>query len=165
MGDPSEPGGHWSKTSGFREGIGLPMTVGAFLPEGPLDILVIDDSKYIRTFMRIHLQEAGYAVQEVDPTSLFEVLAAVHTHRPALVITDYEMPLCNGETIVRGIREDAAIRDTPILVVTSHREAELVERLGRWNLLGYLLKPLAPEILVDTVHQFFRQRPTREPNN
>lgn len=124
--------------------------------EDSLDILIIDDSKYIRAFARIHLQEAGYAATEVEPTSLFTVLEAIHTHRPALVITDYEMPLCNGETVLRSIREDTAIRDTPVMIMTSHREAELVERLSRWNLVGYVLKPIAPEGLVDTVHRFFR---------
>jgi len=138
------------------------MTDRAAIREGLLDILVIDDSKYIRAFTRIHLQEAGYAVQEVEPTSLFEVLEAIHTHRPALVITDYEMPLCSGETILRSIREDTAIRDTPLLILTSHREAELVERLSRWDLVGYVLKPIAPESLVDTVHQFFRRRSVQE---
>lgn len=146
----------------FREGHDLPMTERATIREGLLDILVIDDSKYIRAFTRIHLQEAGYAVQEVEPASLFEVLEAIHTHRPALVITDYEMPWCSGETILRSIREDAAIRDTAVLVLTSHREAELVERLSRWDLVGYVLKPIAPESLVDTVHQFFRQRSAQE---
>jgi len=138
------------------------MTGRAAIREGLLDILVIDDSKYIRAFARIHLQEAGYAVTEVEPTSLFAVLEAIHTHRPALVITDYEMPFCSGETILRSIREDAAIRETPVLVMTSHREAELVERLTRWNLVGYVLKPIAPESLVGTVHQFFQQRTSQE---
>lgn len=100
-------------------------------------------------------------VQEVEPASLFDVLEAIHTHRPALVITDYEMPLCSGETILRAIREDAAIRDTSVLILTSHREAELVERLSRWNLVGYVLKPIAPKSLVDSVHQFFHPRSGR----
>lgn len=89
----------------------------------PLDILIIDESKYIRAFARIHLQKAGYASTEVEPTSLFAVLEAIHTYRPALVITDFEMPSCNGETVFRSIREDAAIRETPVMIMTSHREA------------------------------------------
>lgn len=119
-----------------------------------LDILVIDDSKYIRAFTRIHLQEAGYEVSEVEPTCLFDVLDAIHTHRPALVITDYEMPSCSGETLLRGIREDAVIHNTPVMVMTSHREAEIVERLSRWDLQGYLLKPISPESLIETVRGF-----------
>jgi len=121
----------------------------------PLDILIIDDSKYIRAFARIHLQEAGYEVSEVEPTSLFEVLEAIHTHRPELVITDYEMPFCNGETVIRSIREDSAIKDTAVLVLSAHREAEVVESLSQWGLVAYVLKPIKPEDLVEAVKRFF----------
>lgn len=88
------------------------------------------------------------------------MLEALHTHRPALVITDYEMPLCNGETIIRSIREDSAIKNTAVMVLTSHREADLVERLSHWELAGYVLKPIKPEDLVDTVQRYFRSEET-----
>lgn len=92
---------------------------------------------------------------EVEPASLFDVLEAIHTHRPALVITDYEMPFCNGETVIRAIREDSVIKETPVLVLSAHREAELVERLSNWGLVAYVLKPTKPEDLVETVRRFF----------
>ena len=127
---------------------------GADREGAALDILVVDDSKYIRAFVRIHLQEAGYAVGDVEPASLFEVLEALHAHAPRLVITDYEMPFCNGETLVRAIREDAALRHLPVIVLSAHREAELVERLSRWELAGYVFKPIRPEDLVEKVRAF-----------
>ena len=129
-----------------------------------LDILLIDDSKYIRTFVRIHLQEAGYDVGEVEPESLFEVLEALHTHRPALVITDYEMPLCHGESLLRAIREDPGLRNTPIIMLSAHGEAELVARLSRWDLAAYVLKPIRPEELVEKVARVFVSKiPVGEP--
>lgn len=97
-------------------------------------------------------------MEDVEPTSLFEVLQAIHARRPALVITDYEMPLCNGETVIRGIREDPILKDTPVLVLSSHREAELVERLSHWGLVAYVLKPIKPEDLVETVRRFLRPK-------
>ncbi len=127
---------------------------------------MIDDSSYIRAFVRIHLQEAGYEVGEVDPASLYDVLAAIHAHRPALVITDYEMPACNGESLIRALREDTALRDLPVIVLSAHREAELVARLSRWNLAAYVLKPIRPENLVEQVRRCFpsnRSRPEAEP--
>lgn len=121
-----------------------------------LDILIIDDSAFIRAFTRIHLQEAGYQVEEVEevePSSLFKVLGAIHTHRPGLVIVDYEMPFCNGETLIRAIREDSEIKHIPILVLSAHRKAELVGRLSQWDLAGYSVKPIRPEELVASVQR------------
>lgn len=92
------------------------------------------------------------------PESLYDVLAAIHAHHPALVIIDYEMPACNGESLIRALREDTALRDLPVIVLSAHREAELVERLSRWNLAAYVLKPIRPEDLVEKVKQFFQAR-------
>lgn len=65
------------------------------------------------------------------------------------------MPFCNGETVIRGIREDSLIKDTPVLVLSAHRDADLVERLSHWGLVAYILKPIKPEDLVETVRRFF----------
>ncbi|WP_309564087.1 response regulator [Geothrix rubra] len=127
-----------------------------------MDILIVDDSSYIRAFVRIHLQEAGYEVGEVAPESLYDVLAAIHASRPALVITDYEMPACNGESLLRALREDPALRDLPVIVLSAHREAELVARLSRWNLAAYVLKPIRPEDLVEKVRKFFASAKARQ---
>ena len=118
-----------------------------------MSILVIDDSGFMRSLMRMSLQSAGYTVEEVDPTSLFDVLQALHRVRPDLLITDYEMPKCNGETLVRAVREDRVLKGTPIMVVSSHRDEVLIERLSHWNLVGYLTKPLTPETIVARVKE------------
>lgn len=122
-----------------------------------MDILVIDDSKFMRTWMRINLQQAGYEVEEIEPTSLFDLLDAIHRLRPFLVLTDYEMPSCNGEALIQAIREDPEIQQTPVIVVSSHRDEELVNRLMQFDLAAYLLKPLSPEAMVQAVQEFLPQ--------
>lgn len=127
-----------------------------------MDILVVDDSSWMRAFARLHLQQAGFAVAEVEPTSAFEVLEAMRRLRPRVVLTDYEMPACNGETLIRLIREDPVLKDTAVLVMSAHREADLVERLGRWGLWDYLVKPLRPEELVARVQASFALHPGQD---
>jgi len=127
-----------------------------------VDILVVDDSSWMRAFARLHLQQAGFSVEEVEPTSAFEVLETLHRLRPRVVLTDYEMPACNGETLIRLIREDPVLKDTAVLVMSAHREAELVERLGRWDLWDYLVKPLRPEELVARVRDSFARHPGQD---
>jgi two-component system chemotaxis response regulator CheY len=119
----------------------------------PLDILVIDDSAFIRALVRISLQATGYEVEAVEPTSWYELLNALHELRPALIITDLEMPYCSGETLIRSIREDPVLKDMAILVMSSHREEALVARLSQWDLAGYLVKPIKPDELVALVRR------------
>jgi CheY-like chemotaxis protein len=122
--------------------------------EAPLDILVIDDSKLMRAWMRINLQQAGYEVEDISPTSVYEALEAIYHHQPSLVLTDYEMPGCNGESLIRAIREDPRLRQTAVLVISAHAEEDLINRLMRYGLVAYLLKPLGPEALLEAVQGF-----------
>jgi CheY-like chemotaxis protein len=103
-------------------------------------VLVVDDSKMFRMLASAPLVGAGYAVREVDPVSLFEVLKALYDFNPDLVLTDYWMPNCNGETLVRVIREDPNFHNVKVLVCSSHGEEALVERMGDLLVNGYILK-------------------------
>jgi two-component system chemotaxis response regulator CheY len=103
-------------------------------------ILVVDDSKLFRMLASAPLVGAGHIVREVDPVSLFEVLKALYEFNPDLVVTDYWMPNCNGESLVRAIREDPNFHNVKILVCSSHGEESLVERMGQLLVNGYILK-------------------------
>ncbi len=114
-------------------------------------IMVVDDSKMFRMVASAPLVEAGHQVEQVDPASLFDVMKHLYEFSPDLVITDYRMPNCSGETLIRAIREDPTFRLMKILVLSSHSEEELVERLGHYGLEGYLLKGQGMQTLVERV--------------
>jgi CheY-like chemotaxis protein len=120
-------------------------------------IAVVDDSRLMRTFVRVHLQSAGHHVVEVEPSSTYEVLRQLREDRPDLLVADYEMPCCNGETLIRFIREDPVLAGTRVLVVSAHSEADLVERLSRQALCGYLVKPITPESLTRAVEDIVQE--------
>jgi CheY-like chemotaxis protein len=103
-------------------------------------ILVVDDSKIFRMLASAPLVGAGHTVRQVDPVSLFEVLKALYEFNPDLVVTDYWMPNCNGEILVRAIRDDPNFNNVKILVCSSHGESTLVERMGDLLVNGYILK-------------------------
>lgn len=114
-------------------------------------IMVVDDSKMFRMVASAPLVEAGHQVEQVDPASLFEVMKHLYEFSPDLVITDYRMPNCSGESLIQAIREDPTFRTMKILVLSSHSEEELVERLGHYGLEGYLLKGQGMQTLVERV--------------
>jgi len=116
-------------------------------------ILVIDDSKMFRMLASAPLTEAGHTVQAVDPLSIYEVLKALYAFNPDLVLTDYWMPNCNGETLVQVIREDPNFHNVKILVCSSHGEESLVERMGKLHINGYILKGKGMMSLVERVEQ------------
>jgi two-component system NtrC family sensor kinase len=80
-------------------------------------ILVIDDSITFRERLRELLEPEGYAV--LTAVSGEEGLRLAADRRPNAVIVDGIMPGIDGATVIRRIRLDAALRDTPCLLMTA----------------------------------------------
>lgn len=83
-------------------------------------ILVIDDSPTFRNALVEMLEEAGYRV--LPAISGEEGLRVAADARPAAVIVDGTLPGIDGATVIRRIRLDAALRQTPCLLLTGSDE-------------------------------------------
>lgn len=84
---------------------------------GDPTILVIDDSMTFREQLRELLEPEGYAV--LTAASGEEGLRMAADRRPNAVIVDGIMPGIDGATVIRRIRLDPALRDTPCLLMTA----------------------------------------------
>jgi len=80
-------------------------------------VLVIDDSRTFREQLRELLEPAGYAV--LTAASGEEGLRTAADRRPQAIIVDGVMPGIDGATVIRRIRLDPALRDTPCLLMTA----------------------------------------------
>ena len=80
-------------------------------------VLVIDDSPTFRDALRGALEGAGYAV--LVSSSGEEGLRIAASNRPDAVLVDGVLPGCDGATVIRKIRLDAALRGTPCMLLTS----------------------------------------------
>lgn len=114
-------------------------------------IAVVDDSRLARTFALGCLRKLDHEVVEVDPTSVFEVLAALRDFKPDLIIMDFLMPLCPGTSLARSCREDETLKTARILMVTAHRDDEVQTRLERMGVDRFMHKPFEPQALQDAV--------------
>jgi DNA-binding response OmpR family regulator len=84
---------------------------------GRTTVLVIDDSMTFREQLRELLEPEGYAV--LTASSGEEGLRTAADRRPQAVIVDGVMPGIDGATVIRRIRLDPALRDTPCLLMTA----------------------------------------------
>jgi DNA-binding response OmpR family regulator len=103
-------------------------------------IIVVDDSRLVREIVRRSLVEAGHEVLPVDPTSLFDVFSLIREFLPKVVITDFRMPGCEAESLVRMIREDPIMSGVKILALSAHHDASIVQRMLERGVDGYLFK-------------------------
>ncbi|MDP1833212.1 MAG: response regulator [Geothrix sp.] len=114
-------------------------------------IAIVDDSRLARAFAAGALRAQGHEVVEVEPTSLFEVLKVLRETPVDLLLADFLMPDCPGESLVRACREDAALRDLPILIVSAHRDEASLMRMKQMGISGFLLKPVEASALAAKV--------------
>jgi len=106
------------------------------MTEGGVRVLVVDDERPIRRFLRASLDAHGYTVLEASTAS--EALAAVAEGRPDLVLLDLGLPDLDGVEVTRRLREWTRI---PIIVLSVRDgEATKVEALDA-GADDYLTKP------------------------
>jgi DNA-binding response OmpR family regulator/anti-sigma regulatory factor (Ser/Thr protein kinase) len=110
-------------------------------------ILVVDDDPSIRELLRQDLEAEGYAVREARDGA--EALAAMRAARPDLVLLDIMMPGLNGFEVAAVVRNDPAMFDLPIFVVSVVQDQQRGWRLG---VDRYFVKPVDGRKLVEEIH-------------
>ncbi len=112
-------------------------------------ILAVDDSASIRKMVNFTLKGAGYNVVEaVDGQDGLERAKAQNVN---LVLTDQNMPRMDGLTLIRALRNMPNYKNVPILVLTTESSAEMKVQGRAAGATGWMVKPFAPQGLVDIV--------------
>ena len=103
----------------------------------------------MRLYLQRCLEKAGYEVEEWVPASAMEVVEHIQACAPDLIISDYQMPGCNGSTVARMAQKaDAKI---PLLMLTAFRDAEMEASLAKFGVRQILTKPIEPDALLQAV--------------
>jgi len=106
--------------------------------EREISILVVDDSINTRDIEKSILEAYGYRVTIAgDGMEALEMTGAAHYD---LVITDVEMPRLDGFSLTERLRNDAAYKDTPIIIVTSREKEEDKKRGIQVGANAYIVK-------------------------
>ena len=93
-------------------------------PTNPL-ILIIEDEQPIRRFLRASLSDEGYRLNEASTGA--EGLRVAQQQPPDLVILDLGLPDCDGQEIIRRLREWSTV---PIIVLSARdQEAQKIQAL------------------------------------
>lgn len=112
-------------------------------------ILVIEDSKVMRLYLRGRLEEAGYEVEEWLPLSAMEIPEYIIASAPDLVLSDYQMPGCNGASVARMVQK--ANPRIPLLILTSFKTKEMDANLQKFGVRQVLSKPIGTESLIRAI--------------
>jgi CheY-like chemotaxis protein len=108
-------------------------------------VLIIEDNNDLAESLRdVLLISDGDVKIEIANNGLAGVATAIQ-FQPDLVICDLGFPDMDGYQVVRSLREELALSDTTILVLTGHAGPEDVWRCANAGFDGLLAKPLTDE--------------------
>ena len=119
------------------------------MPAPKAKIAVIDDDRFIRYLLDLHLRKAGYEVFAAeDAVAGGKVVLEC---APDVILCDVDMPFMDGYEFVSALRADPTTRHIPVIFLTVNQTvAESAKRLGA----GHLMKPVLADELLRTVAQF-----------
>ena len=122
-------------------------TLGA--RRSPAHVLLADDNADLRAYIARLLDERGYQVTVAPDGEA--ALDAIRRSRPDLVVTDVMMPRLDGFGLLRAIREDPALRDLPVVVLSARAGEEAKVEGLEAGADDYLAKPFSARELLARV--------------
>jgi len=124
-------------------------------------ILVVDDSLSVRKVAERMLMEAGLEVAAVSNGE--EALDWLSTKRPDLVIADVIMPDKSGFDVCAFVRSNAALADTPVILVSGFVDDELTRQAEACRADGIIKKPFQGAALRERVLHLLSARKAQPP--
>lgn len=109
-------------------------------------LMIVDDSPVMRSFVRRTLEIAGLQVEScTEASNGAEALERLSEGEVDLILTDINMPVLDGEGLLRALQFDPDLRRIPVVVVSTDSTELRVESLMALGARGYVKKPFQPE--------------------
>lgn len=120
--------------------------------QSPIRILVVEDNPVNQKVILARLVRLGYEVDVADNGEIG--VNKLLEQKYQLVFMDCQMPVMDGYTATRTIRQDQRISDVPIVALTANALPGDREKCLDAGMDDYMMKPLNPEKLKETLHKW-----------
>ena len=111
------------------------------------NVLIVEDSKAIRSVIRIALEEAGDFFA-AEANNGFEALKMLPSRKSDLIITDINMPDINGLELIGFVKANPSFKDIPLIIVSTEKTEEDKKRGLALGAMGYVVKPFKKDDLM-----------------
>lgn len=119
---------------------------------GAKTVLIVEDNELNMKLFHDLLAAHGYQV--VMTRNGLDALSLARQHRPNLILMDIQLPEVSGLEVTRWLKDDADLRDIPVVAVTAFAMKGDEERIRSGGCEAYLSKPISVAIFLDTVRRF-----------
>ena len=123
-------------------------------------VLVIDDEDDIRELCRVNLEFEGFEV--VDAADGPKGLREAGRRKPDVIFLDLMMPEMDGWEVLRHLKEDDALAQIPVIMLTARTGEDDQMRGWQEGILEYVSKPFNPLSLVEWAKRAMEPRDAGE---
>jgi len=118
---------------------------------GVMRTLIVDDSSFMREYLRQNLEQFGAACTEA--TNGDEALQRLRGEQKfELMLIDLNMPVMNGLECVARLRAEGLTATMSIMMVTTEADSSFIERALECGAHEFLMKPFTPQSLREKLH-------------
>ena len=121
-------------------------------------ILLVEDNEQNRYLVTFLLEQHGYHV--IPARSGVEGIELASQAQPDLIILDIQLPEMDGYAVARALRQIPALKEVPIVAVTSYAMPGDRERVLAAGCTGYIEKPIKPDTFRQEVEGYLNARPS-----
>jgi len=119
-----------------------------------MPVLVVDDYSTMVRIIRNLLRQLGFADIDDAPDGA-AALTKMHLKRYGLVISDWNMEPMTGFELLREMRADPELGDTPFIMVTAESKTENVIAARKAGVNNYIVKPFNAQTLKAKIEAVF----------
>ncbi|MFN6953948.1 MAG: chemotaxis response regulator CheY [Acetobacteraceae bacterium] len=117
-----------------------------------MQVLIVDDYKTMLRIIRNLLKQLDF--DNVDEaTDGTEALTKLRAGNYGLVISDWNMAPMTGLELLKEVRADARLKDTPFIMVTAESKTENVIAAKQAGVSNYIVKPFNAETLREKIEK------------
>ncbi|MDJ0831400.1 MAG: response regulator [Desulfobacterales bacterium] len=163
----SEPGQGTTFSFSANFGLGKEKVKKHLKPSSDLrgmNVLVVDDSSTSRNILQDMLESFSFEVtQAASAEEGLEEIQKADANQPyELVLMDWKMPGLDGLEASKRIKNHLSLSKIPaIILVTAYGREEIMQQADHLSLDGFLIKPVSPSNLFDTIMHTFGEQTTR----
>ena len=115
-------------------------------------VLVIDDDERLRELYRLNLEMRGFTV--ADAANGEDGLESARKVRPSVIVLDLTMPGTDGWAVLKALKDDPGLADTPVVVLTGHTDEEIEDRARAAGAVAFVAKPVDTDDFVRVLSRY-----------
>ena len=121
-----------------------------------MQILVVDDFSTMRRIVKNVLRELGFNnIKEAEDGKA--ALQVLRSSKIDFIVTDWNMPVMDGLSLLKSVRADDQLKSIPVLMVTAEAKREQIIEAAQSGVNGYVVKPFTAQTLKVKMEKVFER--------